>query len=246
MDNTTTKNFTELLQQYGASSHKVVPYREDDRFLLLDLTEANSALQTDMLHDTDAFSEYIRLKREAAGVLYGIGGYNELRTVYSRSAVFGKDGEEMRRLHLGIDIWGEAGTPVYAPLEATVHSFACNDAFGDYGSTLVLQHERDGQLFHTLYGHLSLHSIQDLREGQDMEKGQWIGSFGNAEENGGWPPHLHFQVIADMEGKKGDYPGVCRFSERMRYLRNCPDPDQILNMMRFAVVSSGKAAGHQG
>lgn len=61
-----------------------------------------------------------------------------------------------------------------------------------------------------------------------------IGHFGEPAENGDWPPHLHFQVIHDMEFKKGDYPGVCSISERERYLKNCPDPDLILKMMQQA------------
>ena len=230
---TTTKKFTDVLKRHTGGFHPVVPHTGDERFLLLDFTESNRALTPPMLMDTAAFAAYVVQKLDGAGATYGIGGYNELRTVYSRSEVFGTGGEEPRRLHLGTDIWGKAGTPVYAPLEATVHSFAYNDAFGDYGATLILQHELEGFLFHTLYGHLSLHSIQDVREGQDVEKGQWIASFGKEKENGGWPPHLHFQVVIDMEGKRGDYPGVCRLSERERYLANCPDPDLILNLVPY-------------
>jgi peptidoglycan LD-endopeptidase LytH len=133
-----------------------------------------------------------------------------------------------------MDIWGPAGTPVYAPLAATVHSFGFNDAYGDYGATLILQHELDGYLFHTLYGHLSLASIQDKQEGQEIEAGQWIAAFGAPEENGQWPPHLHFQVVRDMQGFKGDYPGVCKFSEREKYLANCPDADLLLGMLQYA------------
>src|SRR5688572_13153509 len=174
MAETTTKNFTEVLKGYTGGFHPVVPLSGQDRLLLLDFTANNPELDAAMLQDTNAFSGYIDRKLEAEGARYGIGGYNEHRTVYSRSAVFGNGQDEPRRLHLGIDIWGTDGIPVYAPLEATVHSFAFNDAFGDYGATLVLQHELEGLLFHTLYGHLSLHSIQDIREGQDVEKGQWI------------------------------------------------------------------------
>ena len=138
------------------------------------------------------------------------------------------------RLHLGVDIWGPAKTPVYAPLEGIVHSFAFNDAFGDYGATLIVQHVISGFIFHTLYGHLSLASIQEKQEGQTITRGEWIAAFGEPAENGQWPPHLHFQIIIDMQGMKGDYPGVCRYSEREEFLANCPDADLILDMMRYA------------
>ncbi|WP_066406708.1 endonuclease domain-containing protein [Flavisolibacter tropicus] len=151
------------------------------------------------------------------------------------SSPFGGKGAEPRRLHLGTDIWGPVDTPIYAPLAGTVHSVGFNDAYGDYGATLILQHEINGLIFHTLYGHLSLNSIQDKQQGQEIEKGAWIASFGDIAENGNWPPHLHFQLILDMQGYNGDYPGVCRFSERESYLYNCPNPELILGMEQFVL-----------
>jgi murein DD-endopeptidase MepM/ murein hydrolase activator NlpD len=138
---------------------------------------------------------------------------------------------EPRRLHLGVDIWGPAGTKVMAPLDGIVHSFAFNNNDSDYGATIILTHNLDGVGFHTLYGHLSLNSLKNLYEGQKVTSGEVIAEFGMRFENGNWPPHLHFQLIADMQGWKGDYPGVCRFSERMQWLTNCPDPNIILKML---------------
>ena len=127
-------------------------------------------------------------------------------------------------IHLGLDIWGPADTPVFAPLAGTVHSFAFNDAFGDYGATLILKHQLDDLVFHTLYGHLSLASIQNKKEGQVIVGGETIAWFGAPEENGHWPPHLHFQVIQNMQGNSGDYPGVCSYEDQSGYLENCPNP----------------------
>ena len=143
------------------------------------------------------------------------------------------NGEEARSVHLGMDIWGPAGTKLYAPLGGVVHSFAFNDNFGDYGATIILQHQLDRITFHTLYGHLGLSDIAGLNEGSYVIRGQTIGHFGEAKENGNWPPHLHFQVIKDMELKEGDYPGVCSLSERQKYLLNCPNADLVLGMMKY-------------
>lgn len=226
--------FEERLKACRVDFHPVVPFTEKDKLLLLDFTANNTALTPEVLSNTVLFTEYVEKLLQEAGATYGIGGYNEHRTIYQRSVVFANpEGEEDRRLHLGLDIWGPVDTPIYAPLEGTVHSVGFNDAYGDYGATLILQHEIEGILFHTLYGHLSLKSIQDKHPGQDIEKGSWIASFGNMAENGNWPPHLHLQVILDMQGMKGDYPGVCRFSEREHYLLNCPNPDLIVDLNKF-------------
>jgi very-short-patch-repair endonuclease len=136
-----------------------------------------------------------------------------------------------RSLHLGIDIWGKPYTKVIAPLNGIVHSFAFNNAFGDYGATIILTHNLDGESFHTLYGHLSLNSIKNIQEGDVVRKGDVIAEFGIPFENGQWPPHLHFQIIKDLQGMKGDYPGVCAVSEKEFYLNNCPDADLIVGMM---------------
>jgi len=393
------KNFEERLRKHAGEFHRVVPFEKGDKLLLLDFTENNRELNAEILENTNLFIKYINSKLEAAGARYGIGGYSEHRTIYSRSKLFGpspttspkvqdaakapsrwegeeeseslveeetigyryadpllysllkefslkhrlkptqaedvlwnllksrqlegykfrrqhiidrfiadfvclkeklvievdglihqlpenqisdKDrserlnqlgfdvirfsneeilnqtekvlknilaalkiqqnkksfsdlssptggqGAEPRRLHLGIDIWGKPYTKVMAPLDGIVHSFAFNNAFGDYGATIILTHNLDGEAFHTLYGHLSLNSIKNINEGDRIKRGDVFAEFGIPFENGQWPPHLHFQLIIDMEGMKGDYPGVCKFSEREKYLANCPDPDLIL------------------
>jgi murein DD-endopeptidase MepM/ murein hydrolase activator NlpD len=232
------QTLTEILKKHSGSFHTIVSFnRLQDKLLLFYFTENNYELSASILDDTQKFSHYINEKLKSAQAKYGIGGYNEYRQLYSRSRVFdpGEKDEEPRRLHLGIDIWGKAYTPVMSPLNGIVHSFAFNNRYGDYGATLILTHNLDGCSFHTLYGHLSLNSIKNLREGDNVRKGDVIAEFGIPMENGQWPPHLHFQVIKQMGEWKGDYPGVCKFSEREKYLENCPDPDLILGMMQYVL-----------
>ncbi len=210
--------------------HGLVPFDASrDQVGRLDLTAANHEITEAMIRDTMAFTLYIENKRRTTGCRYLTGGYNEHRNIYARSEHFNTD-DEPRRLHLGVDIWGKAGTPVYAPLDGIIHSYQFNDHFGDYGATIILQHQIAEATFHTLYGHLDLASLHCLKEGDPVAAGQTIGRFGLPEENGQWPPHLHFQIIYDMEGRKGDYPGVCKFSERERYLHNCPDANIIVKL----------------
>lgn len=232
-----------ILRKAQHSFHPVVPFNPaTDGLVQLDFTDRNTTLTASILNNTGLFSDYINNTLHNAQARYGIGGYNEHRTVYSRSTLFNApDGGEPRRLHLGLDIWGPAGTPVFAPLGGMVHSFAFNEAFGDYGATIVLLHQLDGMAFYTLFGHVSLADISVLSEGSYINRGQEFAHFGAPAENGHWPPHLHLQVIEDFGLNHGDYPGVCRYSERNSYLANCPDPDLLLNMMRYAKPDSGYA-----
>lgn len=229
-------SFENIARKYQHTFNRVVDFNAaTERLLSLDFTQQNKELRPEILENIDLFSDYIRQKLQTAGCKFGIGGYAEHRTIYSISTHFDgtQPGEEPRRLHLGIDIWGPAGTPIYAFMGGMIHSFAFNDQYGDYGATLILLHQLDGLPFYTLYGHLSLRDIQSISAGQYVTIGQTIGHFGEPKENGHWPPHLHFQVILDMQLKRGDYPGVCKYSEKEKYLANCPDPDFILQLNRY-------------
>jgi murein DD-endopeptidase MepM/ murein hydrolase activator NlpD len=78
--------------------------------------------------------------------------------------------------------------------------------------------------FYFLFGHLNQNNLANLHEGKFIKKGEKIADLGTFEENGGWPPHLHFQIIKDLEGCSGDYPGVVKKSDLDHYQQNCPDP----------------------
>ena len=239
-----------ILLKHQSAFNKVVEFNAaTDKLYPVDFTAANTELTDELITDTRIFSEYINHKLQTNNCKYGIGGYNELREMYKRSALFnfakqnlstpvdtGKNvaiETEPRRLHLGIDIWGAADTKIFAPLGGMVHSFANNKNFGDYGATIILQHQLETVVFYTLYGHLALKDIAQLKLGQFITRGQCFAHFGNSFENGNWPPHLHFQIIEDIERKEGDYPGVCKLSEKEKYLRNCPNADLVLDMMKM-------------
>lgn len=225
-------NATETLAAYikvhpGAIG-KVVDFdAKTDALYRLDFTAANTELTETLVAETEAFSQWIDHKLADNNCRYGIGGYMEHRTIYNRSALFDTDNEP-RRLHLGVDIWGDEGIPIYAPLRGTIHSFADNDNFGDYGPTIILQHNLDGLTLYSLYGHLSRASLNGLQVGQAIDINQQIATLGNAAENGHWPPHLHFQLMLNIGDAKGDYPGVGRYSQKEQYLQNIPDPELIL------------------
>ncbi|MFD2148382.1 peptidoglycan DD-metalloendopeptidase family protein [Mucilaginibacter antarcticus] len=216
------------LKAYPNAVGKVVDYTPGtDKLYSFDFTASNAELGIDVISDSGKFSAWVCDKLNSGYYKYGIGGYMEHRTIYARSTHFDTS-DEPRRLHLGIDIWGNTGTPVYSPLDGVIHSFQDNDSFGDYGPTIILLHNLDGLALYSLYGHLSRENLDGLTLGQKISKNQQIATFGNVNENGNWPPHLHFQLMFDMEGKAGDYPGVAKFSEKEMWLKNIPDPNLIL------------------
>ena len=164
--------------------------------------------------------------------LLAAGGYDEDRAIYDNAAFgAGLEGTEPRTIHLGIDIFAAAGTPVFAPWPGTFHSFQDNAAPLDYGPTIILEHtlEPDLTIF-SLFGHLSRESLQGLKDGDPVAKGQQIATLGDRDVNGGWLPHLHFQLILDIAGRRGDFPGVFKRSERDLWKRICPDPTQWLGI----------------
>ncbi|KLT64985.1 peptidoglycan DD-metalloendopeptidase family protein [Pedobacter sp. BMA] len=228
MSNFSKPSFEQIIESNRLLIQPVIDFdTSKDRLLQMDFTAANTELTNEILDDTALFSAWVNQKLATRDARYGIGGYDEHRTIYSRSAHF-DTGEEPRRLHLGVDIWAPAGTTVYNFFDATVHSFANNNHFGDYGATIILTYDIEGIQFNVLHGHLSLSSLDGLTAGKFIPAATPFATLGVKEENGYWPPHLHFQVIQDMEGLKGDYPGVCKYSEREKYLANCPDPNIIL------------------
>ncbi|WP_461040922.1 peptidoglycan DD-metalloendopeptidase family protein [Spirosoma harenae] len=199
-------------------------------YLILDFSATNPDLLTLDLTDTAMFTNYVFGKLSAAGAKVGVGGYNEHRIIYRRSAHFNTSDEEPREIHLGIDFWAKAGTPVFAPMDATVHSFQDNANFGDYGPTIILEHPQSDFARYSLYGHLTRQSLEGLYEGKIVNAGEPIGAIGPYPENGDWPPHLHFQLMNNLLGRKGDFPGVCSVNDRAKFLAICPNPNEFLRI----------------
>ncbi len=216
------------LLKYQPTYHPVIKIDgKKDKIIPFNFTATNTEITKELIADTQQFSAWVNNKLHAQNATFGNGGYNENRTLYSRSNLFA--GEQARTLHLGVDIWGLAGTPIHAPIGGMVHSFAFNNNFGDYGATIILQHNLDTTAFYTLYGHLSLSDLTEMRVGKFVTRGEVFAHFGEPEDNGNWPPHLHFQIIEDMGLSVGDYPGVCSLKEAVKYLNNCPDANLMLN-----------------
>lgn len=194
----------------------------------LDFSPSNEELKSVDVSDTSVFDSYVFGQLEQLGKTYGIGGYLEHRAIYQRAEMFATAAEDFRNIHLGVDIWTKAGAEVFVPLDGKVHSIQDNEGFANYGPTIILEHEVADRKLYSLYGHLSREDLKFLRKGQHVISGELLCHVGPFPENGDWPPHLHFQLMWDMQGFEGDYHGVCSSRERDAYVQNCPNPNLII------------------
>ncbi len=227
-----TNTFSAYLSQISSNFISVVaPSVPREQYFPLDLSAENKDLRSIDLTSSTEMEGYINglLQKNNAKIAYG--GYLEQRAIYQRSPHFNKQNPETERnIHLGVDLWIEAGTDVLAVLAGEIHSFQDNTNFGDYGPTIILKHTVRDIDFYTLYGHLSRESLGHLKVGQKIKQGEVIAQLGSAEVNGDYAPHLHFQIILDIGDFKGDYPGVCSKQDLAFYSQNCPDPNLLLNL----------------
>lgn len=200
------------------------------KYIPLDLSVTNHELMEMKPENASEFEIFISNYLEKNNAEVAFGGYIEGRTLYKRSTIFKNDSIPERNIHIGLDLWTKADTAVLAPLSGKVHSFKNNIGLGDYGPTIILEHIIENEKFYTLYGHLSLESIENLSVGTFFNKGQKIATLGNSSVNGDYAPHVHFQIINDIEEYNGDYPGVCNTNDLNFYIENCPDPNLLLKI----------------
>jgi murein DD-endopeptidase MepM/ murein hydrolase activator NlpD len=164
-------------------------------------------------------------------LLYGLGAYLEKRSVYATAQFADVASPEWRTMHLGIDVFAPAGTPVFAPLAGKVLHLTYNADLLDYGHTLILEHDADGERFFTLYGHLGASLPKLLAKGDHVNQGQLIAHLGDWHENGGWAPHIHFQLMTDMlDQNGGNFFGVGHESLVDVWSEICLDPNLILRL----------------
>ncbi len=195
----------------------------------LSLSDSAAPQDLEQMHAAEALS----LGPEVRGRTAWIGRYGEPRGVYTDAAFRAASyrGSARRTVHLGIDIFMEAGTAVHAPCDAVVETIEVREGHLDYGGMVVLRHMTPaGDEFVTLYGHLSPASVRALSPGQRIGKGTRFASFGTPEDNGGWQPHLHFQLAVAPDTMPANWPGVADPDDRSLWEALCPNPAALLNL----------------
>ena len=225
-------NFKTFLLKLSDKPTKVIaPEVAYSAYVPIDLSKNNKALNGLDVTSSKSWIKYINayLRKQHKTIAYG--GYLEQRSIYERSRYFNEVKElDSRNIHLGVDLWCTVETAVMAAFDGEIHSFADNVNHGDYGPTIVLKHCIKNVVFYTLYGHLSRPSIIGLNKNTQILKGEVVGFLGDAKVNGNYAPHLHFQIIKDIEHYQGDYPGVSSAANLEFYTTNCPDPNLVLKL----------------
>lgn len=178
-------------------------------------------------------AEAIACELHRVGKTVGVGRYDEARLTTAAHQSIGKDesAAELATIHLGVDIFADAGTPVHAPLAGTVHRLTHKAEAQDPGGTVILQHQcGEGATLFSFYRGLLAESVAALTEGQRIEPGSVIGRLGPAEPSEGEPARLHFQLATDLLDKDEGLPGMVPASYREVWKGLSPDPNVLLGI----------------
>ncbi len=224
------ESVTAALETMGAEAAPVV--KSDSQPAVIDLSVDSPLLGSDPAnHRLGPLATLINHSMAASGASVAYGRYAEPRALYT-DAAFGGDRyptQERRTEHIGLDIFCPPGTAVQAPLAGTIECIAHNQAPLDYGPLVILRHVTTAQEpFYTLYGHLSLASINGLHTGQTVRPGERFAEVGDSHENGGWPPHLHLQIMIDLLGLDAEFPGVVSPTHAHIWRQLCPCPAALI------------------
>ena len=188
--------------RFSCQFHPVIKIEED--YQILDFTNYTSTMQAPTHRIT-------------------IGRYNEKRPFLYRHDMF----SDQRHYHIGIDLGAPAGTLVHAFYDGEIYMLANHEKAGDYGPTIITRHQPEGIELFALHGHLSKESLCSKSVGQKIHQGEVIAYIGSENENGGWPPHVHFQLSYKAPNAP-DMPGVVSEKDLEKALAIYPDPRIVL------------------
>ena len=228
---TQTPNFIDINELIDAKENiaPVVPIEIlTSPFYRFDLSRHNPDIAHVDMGRPETLRKYIvdTLTERRCG--WGFGGWGEDRALYKTHPFF-KDKAGDHSIHLGMDIWLPAETPVFVPFTGTVHGFKDNSTDHNYGPSIITEHRIGDASFYILFSHLSLHALDNLKEGATVRSGDQIASVACEEESTELPPHVHLQLITDLGEHNVDFPEVARLSEKNKYMNVCANPESLLS-----------------
>ncbi len=226
--NPNERNFKKLIGKKKSSINILFNKNETYKLEDIDLSVSSKWLSSDLINDTSSFEKKINQKSFATF----FGGYLEARAVYDSSdyEILTERGFENRTTHLGVDFWVNEKTSVNSIEDGIIKIITNDKTSKGYGGLIIIEHNLGSLKFYSLYGHLTDQKKSKLKVGDFVEKGEKIAEIGSVKENGGWSPHLHFQIMLTLLDYKNDFPGVCLESEKKVWSSICPNPNLILNI----------------
>lgn len=220
-----------LQQQFYLSD--LFPTINTNQAHLLDLSVSSNWIgHRTNFNDLDFFQYKIdQLQKEVPDEIIA-GGYLEPRSLYTSTAYdkIGNSGRESRTIHLGVDFWLPAYTPVHTLFDGEVVTAVNDKGDKEYGGLVILKHQIDNLEFYTLYGHNTVESALKNSIGDQIKKGQKIAELGNYPENGNWAPHLHFEIMLSILNYTDDFPGVAYLNQIDVWKSMCPDPNLLFKL----------------
>lgn len=198
----------------------------------LDLSVESELVPADIEnYSIEQLQERLEAFLKGQGAKIGIGGYLESRLIYQgdhyKTGARNQSLTAPRTVHLGIDYFCPVGTEVCSVFDGTIVSLERIERERDYGNVVVVRNETDtGIPFFTLYGHLGSSVHSKWKVGQKIGKGVQFARIGHPSENGGWPPHLHFQLLTEFDSGNNP-PGVCSGSWVEAWSESNLDPNLL-------------------
>lgn len=224
--------FPKWAAQNRRSIHQLFPELVFDQVVAIDMSADSEFFDADPKHeDLDMANLRIQQVQEQHPKALLANGYLEQRSFYNTPAFerFAHGQKEFRNIHMGTDFWVPAGSNVHACWDGEVVISHDNNFHKDYGPTLIIKHTFSEIQFYTLYGHLTRSSLLLSEKGKKVKQGERIAIIGDEKENGHWVPHLHFQIITDLQGATENYNGVAYPSEIEQWMEFCPNPDLLFH-----------------
>lgn len=110
--------------------------------------------------------------------------------------------------HQGLDMNPGSGAPVQAVADGVVRLAQTSDN-GGYGCHVIIDHNVNGMVFASLYGHMQCDSIA-VSKGQAVKVTQLVGLVGSTGASTG--AHLHFEIHNEKDVPIDPYPWLKQYA----------------------------------
>jgi len=215
-----------MLYSTKVKHRPVFPGLKGDPFIA-DLSTNSPLLQGMDVRDQEGFQQVLDEKM-GSEYCWGVSPYLERRdTLLADCPQMVAD---KRFIHLGLDVIVGLGTPLHAPIDATVSESGYESGEGNYGGYVLLKHKSPSfETFYSFYGHLGRERLPAA--GKTFPAGAAFAEIGNFHENGNWFHHTHIQVIT-QKGLEMGYAskGYCSEEDLVEMNDLCPSPIPIVKI----------------